>query len=215
MADERGQVYEIDFATHVVKKRMAYGNPTINGDFEGIAVLHDVLYLITSDGDLYARPIDAADRDPDYEQFKTGLGKRCEIEGLTEDPSRDRLLVLCKDARKKKLRKRLTVFAWSPETEDTHEVVSIKLKDANIEELHPSALAFAPGSRDILVVLAARQLAWVEIDLDETLRRAGRLPAGSNHLQAEGLTFDDAGRIYIADEGKSGRGTITRYDSNF
>jgi len=54
VTDEVAIVYEIDFHKGHLLKAFALGKPTVRGDFEGIAVLNDVIWLVTSEGLLYS-----------------------------------------------------------------------------------------------------------------------------------------------------------------
>jgi len=214
MGDERAQVYEVDFSTQKVKRRMSLGSPAVKGDFEGIAILADQLYLVTSDGDLYHRALSEPDTNSTYTRIKTKLGRACEIEGLAADTNRERLLILCKTPRKKRLKNHLTVYSWNPLAGlEDDETISINLKQAELGKLNPSALAFLPGYSDRLRILASKQGAFVDITLGGEVLEHGAL--ATHHNQPEGLAFDAEGRIYISDEGGRDRGTITRYDRPF
>jgi len=54
VADEFAVVYEIDYESDRLVKAFALGEPAARGDFEGIAVLDETVWLMTSDGVLYA-----------------------------------------------------------------------------------------------------------------------------------------------------------------
>jgi hypothetical protein len=50
ITDEQAVVYELDYAEGRVIKSFWLGDPIVRGDFEGIAVLEDTVWLLTSDG---------------------------------------------------------------------------------------------------------------------------------------------------------------------
>ena len=79
--------------------RFSFGDPTVHGDFEGIAAVGDRIFLVTSDGVLYAGRPGADGEHVEFVTYATGLGQICEIEGLAYDPSDPSLLLLCKEAR--------------------------------------------------------------------------------------------------------------------
>jgi len=53
VADEEAIVYEIDYENGRLVKAFAFGEPVLRGDFEGIAVLDDNVWLMTSKGQLF------------------------------------------------------------------------------------------------------------------------------------------------------------------
>jgi len=91
--DERGRVHEIDPLTGEVGKRFDLGAGPVADDFEGIAIVGERFFLVSSTGRLYEfregddRAIVA------YRVTDTGLGRGCEIEGLDWDPAADELLI--------------------------------------------------------------------------------------------------------------------------
>ena len=93
--DEVGRIYTINPLTGAVTIFGTLRGP-IHDDFEGIAVLGDTVWLMTSSGTLYGVKATAS-RDPvAYALYHTGLGKRCELEGLAADVANGVLLLPCK-----------------------------------------------------------------------------------------------------------------------
>lgn len=93
VADEAAIVYELDLERGRIRKSFAYGNPVLRGDFEGIALDDNVVYLVTSDGTLVSGREGANGEQLDYTSFETGVGAECEIEGLASDHRNGRLLI--------------------------------------------------------------------------------------------------------------------------
>ncbi len=111
--DERAVIYEVDPRAGELVKAFALGDPVSRADYEGIAVVGDRFYLVTSDGVIYES---AEGRDDDrlvFNTYGTGVGRRCEIEGLAHDPIDDVLLMPCKTIRDPALRSFVPVFRWS------------------------------------------------------------------------------------------------------
>ncbi|HUF75282.1 MAG TPA: hypothetical protein VMM35_03345, partial [Longimicrobiales bacterium] len=80
--DERALVHEIDPMSGSVGKRFSAGDPPLRGDFEGIAIVGERFFLVTSTGLLYEmREADDRSEAP-YRISDTGLGAHCEVEGL-------------------------------------------------------------------------------------------------------------------------------------
>lgn len=210
IGDERGLVYRVSFADGRVSKWLSFGDKPVKGDFEGLAVYGNSLYAITSDGDLYES--DLVEGTTAYRKQSTGLGEMCEIEGLTVWPGNDVLMVLCKKPRVDALKKKLTLFAWSPtRNERVSELdINIGFGDLEVNKLHPSGVAFAPDGR--LFVVAARQSVLLALDPESGHSSLRLLPNTSLHPQAEGLVVLDS-FTYIADErgGNNKRGRVARY----
>ncbi len=214
VADEYGVVYELDLENGEFSERYAFGNPPVAGDFEGVAYLDGHLHVVTSDGELFTRALGAGN-DPDFTQVDTGIGKRCEVEGLEAWPSQQLLLMLCKTARKKSLRDKLTIFAWSL-TDGTIASafnVEVDLDETGFKKLNPSGLAWSkPGTE--LIIVAAKQKRFVTITPGGRVLRSGQLPNPQAHRQVEGIAIDIDGTLYLADEGDK-RGTLSRYEAAF
>ena len=214
VADERSHVYRIDVVAHTVNKHTKFGDPAARGDFEGIAVHNERLYLVTSDGEIWVKRLDTPPTE--YQRYNTGIGARCEVEGLAAWPTQDLLLVLCKEARDKSLKGQLVVFSWQTArpAEPASVMLGVDLEQAGLPKLHPSGITFtADGQR--LFIVAARQRYFVEMTLDGEVVRAGSLPHPDTHPQTEGVVITTGNTLYLADEGDKKRGTVTRYEPTF
>lgn len=211
VTDEEAIVYEYDYHNGRMVKAFALGKPTLRGDFEGIAVLNETVWLMNSKGDLYsANEGDDGER-VEYRKHKFEFKDDCELEGLAADEDRNVLILVCKDANKKKNR---LIFEWSMDADSR----KFRLPEAEIaarlgtKRVHPSGIEVDPQTGD-LVVVASRENAIftlsrngdfldVIMDLDRSL-----------HRQAEGITVTRDGRLLIADEAANDTATLTIYPS--
>lgn len=211
--DEVAWIFELDPHAGRVVRRFALGSPPARGDFEGIAWVGSRLFLVTSDGDLLEGTVAADGASADYRLHRTGLGRRCEIEGLDFDPERRLLLMCCKTPREKALEGRVGVLAWSPDTRvaaPQHDLLVPVPSGAAVAELQPSGLTrSAPTGH--LILVAARQRALLELTPQGTLVQAFRLPDARVHPQMEGVVMAATGALIIADEGNRGRGRLSVY----
>ncbi len=212
--DERGIVYEIDPTAGSITRSFALGDPPVRDDFEGIAVAGTQVYLLTSDGVLYAAPIGADGEHVDYARIDTGLGRACELEGLAYDAARDVLLAPCKTARSADLTGRVTVFAWSLARRGVDARAGIDL-DAHAlagpigtRAFNPSAIEMASDGSSVWL-LAGRQRALAQVGLDGRVTSVERLPKG--HRQPEGLALAGPDGFIIADEGGDGHAMLSIY----
>lgn len=215
VSDEAAVVYELDVAAGRLMKAFAYGDPVLRGDFEGIAVLEERVYLLTSDGNLvHGREGADGERLP-YSRTDTGLGRHCELEGLAQHAERRQLLLACKTPRQGGALDVPAIFAWSPGSRDPSPPAPIRLPLGEIlpridsNRLNPSGVAVDPAGGHILLV-ASRQRALVELTADGRLVRVAGL-AAARHRQPEGIEVTGDGRLLLADEGGGDKARLGIY----
>lgn len=217
ITDEKAIVYELDYSEGKVIKSFALGDPLVRGDFEGIAVLEDTVWLMTSDGLLFATADGPDGAKMQYQKYDTGLGDYCEFEGLTQDREAGTLILACKETDKKK--DDLMIFEWSASRNGIERVRSVTIPEKSIEEMidkkriSPSGIAIDPETGE-WVLVAARQDALVRLTADGGLSSAIILEKKKRHKQAEGIEITADGRMLLADEGRKGRARLAVYPAN-
>ena len=168
-----------------------FGNPAVLGDFEGIAVSGNRIYLVTSDGVIYAGRIGASGEHVDFVTYATGLGRLCEIEGLAYDPADPSLLLACKEARSGQLQHRLAIYRWSIDRRELFPKPAVLIpasplyRSVGAKSLHPSDL-LRDAETGNLLVLAAREHAIIELTPQGEIVQVSRLrpsppPPGRGH----------------------------------
>lgn len=212
--DERAVVYEVDAQAGTLRKGFGLGDPVERGDFEGIATARGLVYLVTSDGKVYETPEGENDERTRFEAYDTGLGRRCEVEGLAFDPDRDALLLACKNPRERALEGSVAIFGWSFVTRALvpHPIrVDMRglAEPIGATRFQPSGIARIEATGTYLLV-AGPQAAVAEISPTGDVLAVRRLDP-ARHPQAEGIAVTADGRLAIADEGGDGRGRITIY----
>jgi len=216
VTDESAIVYELDYSAGRLVKAFALGDPTVRGDFEGIAWSEGGVWLVTSDGVIYEATEGEDGERVAYDEYRTGLGQLCEIEGLTYRQSDGMLLLLCKTIRSKSSLESLAIFAWSTSSRQPVREQTIALPDRDIaaalrvRRLNPSGITIEEQSGNLLIV-AARQRAVIELDAGGSLLSARVLPLAGRHRQAEGIEILPSGGILIADEGGGHRARLAIY----
>ena len=214
ITDEEAIVYELDYQMGGVVKSFALGDPIVRGDFEGIAVLGDTIWLMTSDGILLAAKEGADGQNVGYRRFDTGHGDHCELEGLAQDRSAGTLMLACKEGNSKK--KDLMIFEWSTSSDGIEHVRDFALPERAItraidkKRINPSGIAIDPQTGE-RVLIAARQRALVRLAADGELLEAIIPAKKSRHKQAEGIEITRDGHTLIADEGGDGRARLAVY----
>ncbi len=209
--DERATVHEINPVTGDVGKRFSAGDPPIRGDFEGLAIVGERFFLVTSEGMLYEMR-EAEDRTAaPHRVSDLRLGGGCEIEGLDYDAVDDVLLLACKVMRPDP---GAIVIHRVPLDPARGELPPILVARADLErhgvesDFEPSAIAVDPTGS--LVMVSAPLESLVEVD------RQGRVLAGLRlsrvwHPQPEGLAYGPDGTLYIADEQNGRDAHVTAY----
>lgn len=214
ITDEEAIVYEIDYRNGSLVKAFALGEPTIRGDFEGVAVLDGRVWLMTSDGKLYSAEEGADGERVAYEKTNTDLGDQCELEGLAANSQAGRLLLVCKESRKKK--KGLRIFEWLVAGGKNQDVVEIALDDdamsdsIDTKRVNPSGITIDPSTGNRIVV-AARQQVVFELSSDGRLIDVIMRLDAERHRQPEGIAITPDGRLLIADEADKGPARLAVY----
>ena len=198
--DERALVHEIDPVNGSVGKRFSAGDPPLRGDFEGIAIVGERFFLVTSTGLLYEmREADDRSEAP-YRTSDTGLGAHCEVEGLDYDPLVDALLFACKATRPER---GVLVIHRLPLDPAREPLAPIEVSHGQLAahglraDFEPSAIAVDPGGTLIMVSAPIESL--IEVDRSGNVLAGYRLSRG-RHAQPEGLAFGLDGALYVADE---------------
>ena len=213
--DERAIVVQIDACAAKAVKSFALGAPPVRGDFEGIAVVGERFFLITSNGQLYEfRDGPDASAVP-FSVRDTGFGKVCEIEGLAYDPDDRVLLMGCKQPLRREERPAINVLRWSLDRSAAAAPPSLTIPLGDVAKrvggkaFHTSAIERdARSGHNLLVAGPERVIAEVTAKgsfvAAHELRRA-------LHPQPEGLTLLGDSVLVIGDEGANGRASITCY----
>ncbi|MXO61164.1 hypothetical protein GRI89_16595 [Altererythrobacter salegens] len=214
--DEYAIVYEIDLEDGHVRRTFALGDPTIEGDFEGIAYSGGDVFLISSDGLIYAaRPGKSGQRVP-YTVYDSGVGARCEIEGLTNAPEAGHLLILCKRLRKDEGKPRLEIYTWRIGDEQAAQEPWLSrplrdlLKRKERAEFAPSGFEW-DESNSRLFVVSGRNRLLLQIDRNGNLLAKDTLDH-QRHPQTEGIAVIRGCRLLLADEGsRTRKATLAQY----
>jgi uncharacterized protein YjiK len=213
--DERAIVYQLDPATHRVLKRFAFGRPAVHGDFEAIAFVGDQIVLTTSNGVLYLGREGRDGEAVPYTVQATGVGRRCEVEGLAYEPRDRALLLACKVPRIESLRGYLAVFSWSLERRALGAAPWLLVplrritRQLGASTFHSSELCRDPETGHYLV-MAARERAIAELTPAGEVVQVSRLRRAL-HRQPEGLAFAPDRALRVADEANGRRPTLTVY----
>ncbi|MFN8571572.1 MAG: SdiA-regulated domain-containing protein [Gemmatimonadaceae bacterium] len=212
--DERGIVSEIDPCTGRVVKSFSLGAPALHADLEGLAIVGDQFFLITSTGALLQFKEGANNASVPFTTTDTGLGRACELEGLAYEPADRSLLVGCKQPRQATRHPSLTLMRWSLERRAPASPDRITVPLASLGTTGSNGFRTSAVERDELtghyLVIAGPERLLAEVTSAGEVLATIRL-RHEWHRQPEGITLLGDSVLVIADEGGNGRGTVTCY----
>lgn len=210
--DELGKVFIYDTAKNKIEREIQFGPP---GDYEGVAVADQSIFVLRADGVLFG--IGDYTRDnPPIESFKTHLTKKEDSESLAYDSKHHRLLVGVKAADPGSDEYK-GIYSYDLRTKKMSEtpVYKINLKDKLLEKyvkkklqnaISPSDIEIHPVSGDIFVLEGTKPKLMI-MGTDGIVKNVFDLKK-SVFPQPEGLSFSPEGKLYISSEGGKGPGII-------
>jgi uncharacterized protein YjiK len=180
------------------------------GDYEDLAIFHDKVFVLKSNGTLYSFPFSESIREESdqVKESKRAVPKG-EYESLYADPETSKLYILCKNCPVDKKKKQVTGYILDYDASldsvgsiDSFKVDLTKLKDVNARlktSASPSALTKNPDTKEWYILSSANKLLMVT-DEHWKIKAAHKLNS-STFNQPEGLAFDKDLNLYISNEG--------------
>ncbi|MEO9482685.1 MAG: SdiA-regulated domain-containing protein [Ekhidna sp.] len=222
--DESGKVFQYDFDKQNIVHSISFYK---SGDYEGVEIMDDTIFVLKSDGDLFRFPF-SQQKQSDASKFENDLGSKNDTEGLGYDLETNQLIIACKedgkiggekikgrafyavDAHKMKLNREpiftigpdeLTTF-WEQNRDYEYEKNRIKFK--------PSAIATHPISGHYYILSSVGKMLIV---VDKLGQIQATYPISPRVLgQPEGLCFSPSGDMYISSEGEGDRGYVLKFE---
>ena len=204
--DEIGRIVRINPETGTVTKWSSLAG-SVRGDFEGLAVNDTTAWLMTSTGRLYAFPARTSATGLPWTRTETGLGKSCELEGLSTAGA-GVLLLPCKAGKGADV----VIHRWDTRAGRAAvpgeiRVSASALAAAGVKQLRPSAVEWEAKSQHLLVVSSGPAM-LLELDPTGGVVALVRL---QGHGQPEGIALSPSRDLYVSDEGGAGRATLSLY----
>ncbi|MFK7809129.1 MAG: SdiA-regulated domain-containing protein [Saprospiraceae bacterium] len=235
--DEDGTLFHINKNTGKVEQEIPFYKP---GDYEGIEVIGDKVYVVKSTGTLYEIK-DLENAPPYVKKHKFFLSKANDVEGLCYDAKKNCLLLACKgmpitgqSEEFTKFQKAIYSFSLDSDTMEVKPSFIFNLSDiqdylvgreamAHYDKLYgyfnpdvenlifsPSAIAIHPITSHIYMTSSPKKILMV-FDQKGNILHLEKMNK-KFHPQPEGMTFDEDGTLYMANEGKGdGAGTILKF----
>ncbi|MAE83474.1 MAG: hypothetical protein CMB80_12100 [Flammeovirgaceae bacterium] len=221
--DEGGRVYEYDLVTKKIINAITFSDP---GDFEGVEIVNDTIYVLESDGDLYEFRYTTADYATPI-KYENPLSRKNDTEGLGLNPKTGRLMISCKEEEDIKgvNAKGKTVYEFDLVTKELvkspfYELTTKHMNDffeANRAydydkdriKFEPSGIAYNPIDGFFYLLASVGKMLIV---LDDKGSIKATYPIAPRILsQPEGIVFDSKGNLLISSEGEGDRGYIIQF----
>jgi uncharacterized protein YjiK len=201
-----------------------------NGDYEGITLVDNTLYVLRSDGILYELS-DYRVKSPLVKIYDTGIPAK-DNEGICYDSMNKRLLIACKQGYKdNKIKHRQLIYSFNLKTgklsEDPVIVIDIKLlqmlvkendiKIPGIDKDHIDKLDFRASEIGInplngkIFLISAPDNAMMVTDMNGKVETITPLKKDL-FRQPEGITFNGSGDLFISNEGAGKKPTLIRFN---
>lgn len=202
--DEEGTVFIYNTSQGKIEKEIAFAGP---GDYEGVAVAGNFVYVVRSDGHVYEVDINSKAK---VKEYNTSLTATQNVEGLCFDPNNNRLLLAIKGKDiNSDLYKGIYSFELNTKKFIDKPVFTIQLDHDVLREqsakkknkgIHPTGITIHPKDREIYITDGPGSRLLI---LDSNGNIKSLFGLGKNDFpQAEGITFDPGGNLYISNEGK-------------
>ncbi|MCB0278014.1 MAG: SdiA-regulated domain-containing protein [Calditrichaeota bacterium] len=200
--DELGIVYQLDPESAAIIKSFRIGRDLINADFEGIAIIDSLFYMVSSDGIIYEFPEGEDNTFVKFNTYRTDLKTDFNIEGLCYDPKRNSLLLAAKGT-SKKFKDNRVIWEFSLAKKMRLEEPRFLLNVNQITAINSGDKQFGPSGIEInpltgnLFIIAYRGLLILSLNESGDILTVDKL---ANHKQPEGISFLSNGDCLIADE---------------
>ncbi|MBJ7882843.1 SdiA-regulated domain-containing protein [Gelidibacter salicanalis] len=216
--DETGMIYIYNLDERAITEEIPFAG---NGDYEGIALHNNDLYVMQSDGLLYeVKNWNATNKIVTSHQ--TGFDSSHNMESLVYSIKDSALLTAPKDKDLEDDFKGLYKIALSSKNVDTNSpAYKIEMNAAALKPyrnkkryktFNPSEIAVHPTTHDIYV-LEGKNPKLLIMDSNGVLKTVFKLDK-INFPQPEGMTFSDQGDLYISNESANGPASIHLVEFN-
>jgi len=213
--DELGKIFIYNIASSSVEKEIPFGGV---GDYEGLAVVDKTVWVLRADGKLFeVSNLDAAK--PAVKEYSTPLTIKQDSEGLCYDKKNNRLLIAIKGVEPgTEDYKGIYAFDITSKKMDKQPVFKIDLLDKVFgnngngsgkkkkDPINPSGIVIHPLNGDMYII-DGRNSKLLITDATGAIKKLHQLNS-KEFAQPEGIAFNSAGDLFIANEGTNQPGNI-------
>lgn len=225
--DEQGKVFVLNAQSGEIVDEIEFGKPD---DYEGIASHEGYIYVVESNGNVKVIKEKTKKK---IMEFNDRLSKENDVEGLCYDPKTETLLIAAKGNSETEgntkhiksiftmnidngaIRKEAYLQVNMKETylemqnEDAG-LLNKMTKSSRFRKYGPSGIAIDPIT-NLIYLLSSNSKSLSVLDHEGNVK-AIELLDKKLHAQPEGITFDESGNLFIANEGKKGSAMLYQYD---
>ncbi len=211
--DESGKLFFLDRENKAIKATYAFGG---KGDYEDVALVGDVPYILRSDGVVTKFILDSTGKPYGEEVGKLTIAGPNDFEAMYYDQGRKALVLICKNCEMDD-KASVSAFAFYLDSIGFDNKPLYRIDAKAVEALapkktskfQPSAAAIHPVLNKLFIISSASNL-LVIADLNGKPESVFAL---SKKLfpQPEGITFKSKGDMYISNEGVNSKGNILRF----
>jgi uncharacterized protein YjiK len=213
--DELGKIFIFNTATGEVEKEIQFAG---SGDYEGITIVGETAYIMRADGKLFELKNYSSEK-PSLVEHDTHLTAKQDVEGLCYDEKNNRLLLAIK-GREPNSKDYKGIYAFDLASKKIATTPAIKIdlthniwsgtKSKN--KIQPSDIDVHPLTGDVYIVDGADSKLLV-MGADGTKKKLYQL-SNTDFPQPEGMAFNQAGELFISNEGRTGTGNILKISFN-
>jgi uncharacterized protein YjiK len=211
--DELARVFEVDPRKGVIVKSFMLGKG-LKGDFEGITVVGQDIYMTLSNGRLYRFREGANNSSVPFTTFDLRLGKECEFEGVAYDRDSAQLVLPCKTVKLKHLEDEMVIYKWKIGSKDSTGIsmMSVELSEVigtnKWKKFRPSDITIDPVTGNYVIISSLEKGIVVVTPSGDVVSSQ---PLPGKHHQAEGVAITKDNLLIISDEATSKPAAITLY----
>lgn len=211
--DEKGTIFFIDKETKMIRRKLDFGP---KGDYEDVAFIESIPYVLKSDGTITKLDIDSAGNTVGTTLGGLEIDGSKDFESMYYDPARKALILICKNCESDD-KEKVSAFAYYLDSTGFNNtpVFSIdveaikKLAPKSTSRFQPSAASIHPQQQKLyLISSASNQL--VVADLNGNVESVHVL-AAKFFPQPEGICFKQNGDMYISNEGPTSRASLLKF----
>jgi uncharacterized protein YjiK len=205
--DEQGKIFIYEIKEKRIIDKIPFGK---DGDYEGVEVVGDEVFVLNSNGKLKGFKIGVAfEREIDCSEPEV-----IEYEGLGYDTKSKYLLLVAKE-RTKDMDDKKMIYAYDFDRKVLFKHIAIpkeQVKDeANGTQFKPSGIAVHPITGQTFIIASDGKKLLV---LSEKGQKEALISLNpKTYRQPEGICFSPDGDLFISSEGKDGDGYILRFVS--
>lgn len=212
--DEEAIIFIYNTSTSKIDKQIVFGE---DGDYEGIAVVKDDAYVLRSDGTLFE--VQNYRKDSiNVNEYSIGLPPAYDFEGLAYDKRHSRLLLAIKDKAGDSSK---PIYAFNLKTKQFEKEPALEIEfndpvfkilnqEINHQIIFPSEVGVNPVNGEIYVLDGTNPKLLI-LNSNGKIKKLHVLRE-EQFGEPEGLTFDNAGNLFISNEGAGGLGNILQVD---